>query len=63
MDKQKQKNDKSKQIITKQKRYWLFIKLDRLEQQRHSEHLCEVNATLGDQTINDKVKQWDENNN
>ena len=29
----------------------------------HSEHLREVNATLGDQTINDKVKQWDENNN
>ena len=29
----------------------------------HSEHLREVNATLGDQTINDKVKQWYEDKN
>ena len=39
-------------------KYWV-----RLEQQRDGDHLREVNATLGDQTINDKVKQWDENNN
>ena len=29
----------------------------------HSEHLREVNATLRDQTINDKVKQWYEDKN
>lgn len=30
---------------------------------RHGEHLREVNSALGDQPINDKVKQRDEDKN
>lgn len=47
--------------------HWIFIKLGKywvsLEQHKHGEHLREVNSTLGDQTINDKVKQRDEDKN
>lgn len=34
-----------------------------MEQHKHGKHLREVNSTLGNQPINHKVKQWDEDKN
>lgn len=46
---------------------WITTKLSAFESicnnTWHGEHLREVNSALGDQPINDKVKQWDEDKN
>lgn len=46
---------------------WITTKLSAIESicnnTWHGEHLREVNSALGDQPINDKVKQWDEDKN